>query len=196
MHRGWIPAELIFDSFDNFQVEILPDPTSLPVIQICDLFRHLETYKGERIAVRGEFANTMEGWWIVGRCQGTFVTDGYTWPVGLNFGRPADCSSETEKLCDAKWPPKFPQNPDYMVSGYSDGATTATFVGVLRMRPDYHVVCMQNGWYRKNGFGHLNGAAAELIVENILNAEATPPRIKSTSTTNTERCVPPNKAPE
>ena len=188
--RGWIPAELIFDSFNNFHIEYLPHPTSIPVIQICDLFRDLTAYKGKLIAVRGELATTMEGQWIVGRCQSGFLTDGYRWPVALNFGRPADCSPETTEVCDAKWPAQWPQNEEYMVGGYSDGATTATFVGSLRMRSEYKVAC-QNGWYIGNGYGHLNGAAAELIVDHILNPEATPARPANPIVgDDPERCTP------
>ncbi len=189
--KGGLPAELVFDSFTNLSIDVLPNPASLPVIPICDLFRDLRAYQEKRIAVRGEFVSSMEGQWIVGRCQGTFVTDGYRWPVALNFGQPADCSPETTKLCDAQLPPKWPTNPDYMMEGYSDGATTATFVGRLHMRSEYHAVCMPNGWYSGNGFGHLNGAVAELVVENILNAEATPTRVKNeTNNQDSERCVP------
>jgi hypothetical protein len=188
--KGWLPAELVFDSFESLAIDVLPDPASLPVTPICSLFQDLRAHEGKRIAVRGELVTTMEGQWIVGRCQGAFVTDGYKWPVVLNFGRPALCSEETSKICDAQWPSKVPQNPEYMVGGYSDGATTATFVGRLRMRPEYHAVCTSRGWYSGNGFGHLNGAAAELIVEKIVNAEATLPRTKNEPANHdSERCV-------
>jgi hypothetical protein len=190
-HKGSLAAELIFDSVENLNIDVLPAPASLPVIPICSLFQNIRAYEGNRIAVRGELVTTMEGEWISGRCQGMFVTDGYRWPVALNFGRPALCSEETTKLCDAQWPSKLPQNPNYLVGGYSDGATTATFVGRLRMRAEYHAVCTSGGWYSGNGFGHLNGAVAELVVENIVNAEATPPRIKNeTANRDSERCVP------
>ena len=36
---GGYPGELVFDSFENLSVEALPDPGTLPVIPICDLFR-------------------------------------------------------------------------------------------------------------------------------------------------------------
>jgi hypothetical protein len=189
--KGWLPAELVFDSFENLAIDVLPDPASLPVIPICNLFQDLRAHEGKRIAVRGELVTTMEGQWIVGRCQGAFVTDGYRWPVALNFGRPALCSRETTKFCDAQWPSKWPQNTEYMVDRYSDGATTATFVGRLRMRSEYQAVCTSRGSYSGNGFGHLNGAVAELSVESILNAEATPTRTTSEAANpDSEQCVP------
>jgi len=190
--QGWIPAKLVFDSFNNFQIEVLPDPISIPAVSICDLFRDLEAYKGKLIAVRGEFVSTMEGEWIGGRCEGSFITDGYRWPVSLNLGHRPDCSPETTKVCDAKWPAEWPQNDEYMLGGYSDGATRATFVGTLRMRSKYKVTCNGAGWYVGNGFGHLSGAAGELIVEDILNPEATPHRTKNVPivSEDSERCAP------
>lgn len=86
VQAGELPAELIFDSFDNLRVEALPDPGSLTVIPICELFQNVSAWKGKRIAVRGEFVSSREGAWIIGRCKGGFITDGYRWPVGLTFG--------------------------------------------------------------------------------------------------------------
>lgn len=195
--RGWVPGQMTFESFENLHIELLPEPNSLPVISICDLFRDLESHRGMHVAVRGEAVSTMEGQWIVGRCQGAFETNGYRWPVALNIGSPAYCSPETYTFCQAKAPDKWPQNPEYMIGGYSDGATTATFVGDLRMRSAYNVVCLKNGFRLTNGFGHLNGAAAELSVENVLDLEATPHRVSNeVPSSQSERCVPSNVPPK
>jgi ankyrin repeat protein len=51
---------------------------------------------------------------------------------------------------------------------------SATFVGILRVRSDYHVACGPWGTLRAIGFGHLDGAAAELIAESVHNLELTP----------------------
>ncbi len=52
----------------------------------------------------------------------------------------------------------------------------ATFVGVLNMRSEYHVFCARNGQYRGDSFGHMNGAAAELILDTVLDLELIKPR--------------------
>lgn len=169
------------------------DSISIKVLTICKLFQDLSAYKGKRIAVRGEFVNTMEGAWIAGRCKGNFVTDGYRWPVALSFIGQAHCSPVSPQFCD---PAKWPENPDYVIDGYSDGATTATFIGVLIMKDDYDVVCV-NGRYEGNGFGHLNGAVAELAVDRILNAVATPTRIRNRNDeVNSQRCIPGENSPK
>lgn len=190
---GELPAELVFDSFDNLRVEALPDPGSLTVIPICDLFQNLSSWKGRRVAVRGEFVSTMEGAWIIGQCKSGFVTDGYRWPVSINFSGPAYYSQETAKLYQIKWPEPS-KGKD--LQGMFDVIKTATFVGVLRLRSDYHVICGPRGTYRAFGFGHLSGAAAELIAESIQNVGlAARPDTPQADTEHTEqRCTPPDLA--
>lgn len=187
---GGSPAELIFDSFEQLKVEALPDASTLPVIPICDLFQNLSAWKGKRIAVRGEFVSTMEGMWISGgHCKGGFVTNRYRWPVLLAFGQPAYYSNETAKLYEAKWP--VPAAVNEFKGDFSGGGETATFVGLLRMRSEYTAACMANGRYMGNGFGHLNGAAAELIVESVREAKPTQPTANDSEDVSAEqRCVP------
>jgi hypothetical protein len=156
---GELPAQLIFDSFDNLKVEALPDPGSLPVIPICDLFQNLSSWNGKRIAVRGEFVSTMEGAWIISRCKGGFITDGYRWPVSLTFAVRAPYSNQIAKLYQPKWPAPT-KGAD--LQGQFEVTKTATFVGILHLKSDYHVLCGRNGTYRAIGYGHLGGAAGEL----------------------------------
>ena len=168
---GDIPAEVEFDSFENLKVEALPDAASLEIIPICALFQNLSSWKGKRLAVRGEFVSTMEGWWIAGNCQGTFVTDGYRWPVGISLGVPAYHSRETAELYQAKWPAV---SKGENLKGMPDVIKTLTFVGTLRLRSDYRVTCVPSGTYRAFGYGHQGGAAAELIVESIRDFDLAP----------------------
>lgn len=188
---GGYPGELMFDSFENLSVEALPDPGTLPMIPICELFQNLSAWKGKRIAVRGELVSTMEGAWISGRCKGAFITNGYRWPVFLTFGEPAYYSTENAKLYATKWPP-VPEGEEALEGRYSV-VKTATFVGLLRMKSEYSAVCREDGTYITNGFGHLGGAAAELAVERVLNFDLSlPPGIDADGDYEGERCVPPN----
>jgi ankyrin repeat protein len=191
---GDIPAELDFDSFENLKVEALPDAASLEVIPICTLFQNLSHWKGKRVAVRGEFVSTMEGWWISGNCQGAFVTDGYRWPVGISLGVPAYHSKETAELYQAKWP-AVSKGENF--KGLPDVVKMVTFVGTLRLRADYKVACVPNGTYRALGYGHMNSAAAELIVESIRDFELAPrsdaPIAAKTGNTQ-QHCTPPTRS--
>lgn len=190
---GDIPAEMDFDSFENLKVEALPDAASLEVIPICTIFQNLSNWKGKRVAVRGEFVNTTEGWWIGGNCRGAFVTDGYRWPVLVNLGVPAYHSRETAELYQAKWPGV---SKGENLKGMPDIVKMVTFVGTLRLRADYNVACVPNGTYRASGYGHMNRAAAELIVESIRDFELAPRHdtpIDAKAGTQ-QHCTPPTRA--
>jgi ankyrin repeat protein len=191
---GDIPAELDFDSFQNLKVEALPDAASLEVIPICALFQNLSNWKGKRVAIRAEFVSTTGGWWITGNCQGAFVTDGYRWPVVINLGVPAYHSKETTELYHAKWP-AVSKGENF--KGTPDVIKTVTFVGTLRLRADYHVTCVPNGTYRAFGYGHLDRAAAELIVESIRDFELAPRSdapIDAKAGNTQQQCTPATRA--
>ena len=196
---GGISAELTFDSFENLKIEALPDSSSLEVIPICTLFQNLPAYKGKRIAVRGEFVGTMHGGWIIGGCQSSFVTDGYRWPVSISSGGPAYYSQETAHLYEVKLPAL---RKGEVLEGNPVALKAATFVGTLRVRSDYHVSCTPNGTYRAYGYGYMNSAAAELIVENIRDLDLTPrPEAPSPGTRTdpkqvnpVQECTPPSRA--
>lgn len=190
---GDFPAEITFDSFDNLKIEALPDASTLTVIPICDLFQNLAAWKGKRIAVRGEYVSTMEGEWIVGACKGKFVTDGYRWPVALTYGSPAYYSQAMAKLYEVNWPSLTEGGPSRETPYVNK---TATFVGQLRMRSEYSVSCRPDGRYVGNGFGHLNAAAGELLVERIQNVENAehPDTEYAADDAAAQRCTPPDPA--
>lgn len=167
---GNLPGEIIYDSFENLNVEIMPDADSMHVISICDLFKNLPEFRDRRIAVIGELVSVGEGNWIIGHCEGSFYTDNYRWPVALNYGQPAFESDETESIA----PVKHISPPSASNESGEREILTATFAGLLRMRSQYSVTCTANGWFRKNGFGHLKAAAAELVVDSVGNVQFAP----------------------
>jgi hypothetical protein len=181
---GDLPAELIFDSIENLVVDTLPDAATLPVIPICDLFQHLADSRGKRIAVRAEGVGTDEGYWLVGRCKGAFYTDGYRWPVSLTYG-------STPELAQALKSTKPPKGYESLKGRYNV-VHMATHVGRLRMKDQYAAVCRPGGDYLAFGFGHLGGAAAELVVEAILDEELTPNRETEEEEPEEKPCSPPN----
>lgn len=185
---GGLTAELIYYSFKDVKIEVMPEADSLQTISICDLFKDLPASRGKWIAVRGGLVGTDEGLWIIGRCKGFFYTDNYRWPVSLNYGMPAYYSPESEQISPAKYispPGMVPEN------GGGGEILTATFVGVLRMRSHYMAECMPNGWRRTNGFGHLSSSAAELVVDDIAHVEFSPAPDPSTEQEElgSDRCI-------
>jgi ankyrin repeat protein len=78
-----------------------------------------------------------------------------------------------------------------------DVIKTVTFVGTLRVRYDYHVTCIPDGTYRAFGYGHMNAAAAELIVESIRDFQlALRPDapIDAKAGNAQQHCTPPTRA--
>ena len=184
------PGELTFDALEDLKVQALPDASELPVIPICELFQSLATWKGQRIAVRGEVVGTSEGSWLMGRCQGSFNTNGYRWPVSLSYAGPAYASSSIEPLIRAKQPSTPPKGLETF-RGRNNVVRSATYVGRLRMRDKYMAICREGGDYITNGFGHMNGAAAEIVVEEIRDiALAKPPSDEGIE--QDHGCQPPN----
>ncbi len=183
------PAEFAFDSIEALKVEILPDPSELPVIPICDLFQDLESWKGKRIAVRGEFVSTGEGAWISGRCKGSFFTNGYRWPVILTFNGNAYSSNFPASTAGLGLTREERQGSVQQV------IRTAIFVGRLLLRDKYVAMCGKWGEYVTNGFGHLNGATGALIVEAVRDLEVTPRQPPETNQGyEKQTCQPPNQS--
>src|SRR5258708_29111698 len=59
------------------------------------------------------------------------------------------------------------------------------------MRTEHTGVCRAGGDYITKGFGHLNSAAAELIVESVMEVELTPSEV-ATERVSEKPCEPPN----
>lgn len=168
-------AMLTFDDARDIMVDTLPPASTLPVIPICDLFQDLGAWKGQRIAVQAEFVGTMEGAWLSGHCESGFVTDGHRWPVLLTWGAPDYFSADPPSLFRIdESRTRLPPDVSAQLKDHHNVTATATFVGRLRMRDQYIGRCRSGGDYIGNGFGHLGGAAAELIIESVRGAVIAP----------------------
>lgn len=186
------PAELTFDSTEDISIEELPDARKLPVVPICELFQNLAAWKGQRIAVRGESQSSpfsgRRG--IGGRCEGTFETNGYHWPVELNYGKHASYAPSVSELVGAKFFPERTADEDPL-RRRKNVIRSVTYVGRLRMRDHYRFSC-RYGHTISNGFGYLNRAAAELIVEAVMDAELTTGKQDEGNDDKEQRCEPPD----
>lgn len=168
-----LAAVLTFDSIDSIRIEALPAPDELVPISICDVFQNLAAWKGKRIAVRGSTASTGEGTWLSDSCKEGLVTDGYRWPASLSYGMAGWFSAETQYLARVKPASDAPKGSESF-KGRDNVIQSVTWVGRLRTKDKYQVVCRPGGDYVTFGFGHLGAAAAELVVEAILDPEFAP----------------------
>jgi hypothetical protein len=128
-----------------------PPARNLPVMSVCDLFRDLLSYRGKRVALRGELGRTSEGTWLVAEpsCPYRFTTDGFVWGQDLAVGGNAALPKRGRALG-----PMERTMP----------TTIITVVGIVKTREKYTVVC-RFGELSSLGFGHLSGSPAELISE-------------------------------
>lgn len=155
------PAQMHVAAIGDVSVAPLAKSKDLPVIPICDLFRDLQAYRGKRIRVRGVISGGMEGAWLSDyRCNNSFVTDGYRWPVSLSYSYPdyaVSSLAEAYRISPAKRTKRV--DPWASVS-----MANSVVTGVLRTAESYQVMCRQGQMFGI-GFGHMGAAAGELLVE-------------------------------
>ncbi len=132
-------------------------------LSICELLVDDPTrFNGKVIFVRGHLVGTDEGIWLAGDCKNHLVTKGYTWgdvlwiyidPSDRNVMRSWQRMSEKIKRLNGN------------VQG---GGVYLTIVGGLETRSsmDEEVGLGPDG-PRPVGFGHLNGAPAEINVISV-----------------------------
>jgi hypothetical protein len=98
------------------------------------------------------------------------VTNGYRWPVSLSYGGPAYYSESTAALLP-KNPPQAPSKGEHGDAWQAEHRKTATYIGQLRMRAEYQPSATPAAITSRNGFGHLNSAVGELMVESVRDVE-------------------------
>jgi hypothetical protein len=140
----------------------------VPVITVCEALHDLGRWNGKAIIIVGGFDSTGEGFWLDEDCKDKLVTDGYTWP-------------------DAIWIEyisKEPPPPPMPTPLWDDKLLTAKLTLVqettkLRVFEDHYYddkwIAMFGRFEARlppqlrgigrvgYGFGHLNGAPAQLI---------------------------------
>ena len=60
---GKFPGRILVTRIRNLVWQVQPPARGLPVIGVCDLFRNLPSYRGKRVALRGQLARSGEGSW-------------------------------------------------------------------------------------------------------------------------------------
>jgi hypothetical protein len=141
-------------------------PAQSPVtLSVCEVLADDPTkLNGKVIAVRGLLVGTDEGAWLVGDCKKHLVTSGYTW--GDTLWIYVDVSDES---IERSWR----KMSDTLIQLHADpqrDRISVTVVGQLETRKsmDDEISQGPNG-PRPMGFGHLNGAPAEINVISVRN---------------------------
>lgn len=165
---GKFPGRILVTRIQNLEWQVQPRARSLPVISVCDLFRDLPSYRGKRVAVRGELAVTEgSGLGAGANCPYRFETDRFVWPQGLALGGWPNVYASTfrREVAPFSLPrTKRPLGP----MGLTYPTTIVTLVGILNVREHYTVRC-QSFKLSAFGLGNDGEAPAALAVEDIFD---------------------------
>jgi hypothetical protein len=171
----WMPLALVFGNplgialAQSAQVSIV----GVPVVTVCEALHDLSRYNGESIIVVGRLGHTDEGSWLSEDCENQIKTGEYKW---------ANAISTTYALSDVEPPPILPKgfkwDRDLLTNKLKEVQRTTklqvlkehnysdkwvAFFGRFETRLPLQVVVGGGGKLMGYGFGHLNGAPAQLI---------------------------------
>jgi len=144
------------------------------VISACEALAHPNLYDHKLVAIRGIQTASMEGGWLKGQnCDKAFITNGYIWPsiIWLEMSESARAAAGIQglelesslKRGNAKLKKRgFNNDRDRLVITYI-GLFEAYDDSAQEFHPDSRST-------RANGFGHLNGAPAQIIVSDVKDA--------------------------
>ena len=166
---GKFPGRILVTRIRNLVWQVQPPARGLPVIGVCDLFRNLPSYRGKRVALRGQLARSGEGSWLVAEraCPYEFKTDGFVWGHDLALGGWPNVHASTFRREVA--PFSLPStNRPLGPMGLTRPTTVVTLVGILNVREHYTVRC-QSFKLSALGLGNDGGAPAALAVEEIFD---------------------------
>ncbi len=130
-------------------------------LTVCDVLAKLNTYRGQRISVRGELLSTADGRWLVGRGCRPLVTDGYRWPqpVSIVLTLPEGASKESVRVEDVDEGLRRLAGPD--------AKTFVTVTGRLDAKEHYEMAPRGDGKSAPAGYGHLNASPAQILYEDL-----------------------------
>jgi hypothetical protein len=143
----------------------------LPVIPVCEALTHSDLYNHKIVAIRGVQMAGSEGGWLNGEgCDRAFVTNGYVWPsiIWLEM-------SESDRLAAGiPAPERYASikriNSELKRKGYdvTRDRLTITYVGLFEVYDDSKSgIHLDSRFVNAPGFGHLNGAPAQIIVIDV-----------------------------
>ena len=162
-----LPATLVATAISELKWREEPKAEDVPVISVCDLFRDLASYRGKRVAVRGRYATTGEGLWLLAEpgCPYSFETQRFLWGHDLAFGGVVSAADFSGHSLHSELP-RIPRRGE---PGFEAGRVLiVTVVGTILTRENYYVRC-RFGQLEAIGFGHLGGSAASITPDAVLD---------------------------
>ena len=160
----WIPA-VILSVFVGSAFGQTSRGGPVEIATVCDVLERRESFNGKTLIVIGRWSSTDEGFWLTDDCRAKIKTGGYTWknliwldydpsaPTGLSNGFKPHKKSVLAKVSQMK--ARMEGNPGKIEWGVVYGQMVA---GELTT-----VVSLDGRSTFPNGFGHLNGAPAQVV---------------------------------
>jgi len=144
-----------------------------PPLSVCEVLANPLRFNGKQIDVRGYVTSTGEGTWLNGDCKAHLVTDGFVWPDSIwitLFPDPIEPLHEKTFATDMRALHELSERTAEIVRLHGKECRFwITYEGLLETQPDLHLetVLDIDGKRRAAGFGHLAGAAAQLVVKTV-----------------------------
>jgi hypothetical protein len=145
-------------------------------LSVCELLARLGQYRNIVVTARGELIGTEEGLWLRGeKCPKPLVTAGFEWqnPVGVWLTPPSSKMGERQSYPAPEVSPEWRAAKLVLEKylGTPDAAVWVTVTGVFETRAQFEIVLRGDGKRVPYGYGHLNGAPAQIVYYELKDAE-------------------------
>jgi len=150
---------------------------AIPTLTVCEALSHASEYNGKMVQIRDRMVGTDEGAGFFGEsCPGVFVTEGKVWPSAIAWASPNESilhrvdfsfDWESSKKLHEKWHRLRKRLPDRCIAVHTRGCLKAG-------RRKEQVDGSRGTVVRIPGFGHLNGAPAQLVLKSADAVEEIP----------------------
>jgi hypothetical protein len=151
----------------------------IPTLTVCEALSHPAEYDGRIVRIRDQVVGTDEGTSFFGEsCPGIYVTEGKVWPTAIAWTmpwqkdailHPVDFSFDwsNNKTVKRKWEKLRKHVPDRCIA--------VMYTGMLEVWTKTNARKPRGqGWVEIPGFGHLNGAPAQLVLKSADDVAAIP----------------------
>ena len=153
---------------------------SLPTLTVCGALSHANQYDGKLVRIRGRVLSTGEATGFVSEdCPGVLVTDGRIWQSAIAWTMPTDrmfivhpvnfkYDWDSSKRLKAKYHRLHKHLPDECIE--------LTYTGMFEVWSvtNSKKTDSKGTPYEIPGFGHLNGAGAQLVLKSADDAMPIP----------------------
>jgi hypothetical protein len=144
----------------------------IPTITVCEALEHPAEYDGKMVHIRDDTYSNGEGAWFVGKsCPGVFVTEGKVWPSTIAWTMPANSMTvlhPVEFRYDSDSSKRTEKKYQELRKRFPARCLRVTYTGMFEIwsKEKARKTDSKGHKYEFAGFGHLNGAPAQLVMKS------------------------------